>query len=363
VGFNVLGSGGLYYSLQFETGLSTGVFTSGNLGTAYLSFSEANSGCGNGGQRIDVLDVDYSDGQLASFAATFEIHCQLGDGFTSAPAIFGDISYHSTAPFYAADLSDDLVEIPAGGLAPTAVEVTLTNTGANDLNPYGFNVEGSDPQDFEIYSNTCNTQLVPGAVCNMVIAYFPPSLGSSDNATLVFFDQLTPDVSAPGGLGSGRHILIYGMSFNGYYVAHASGAINPFGAAPAEGNPSGLNRPVVGVASVPFGVGYWLVSSDGGVFNYGDAGFFGSAGNIALNKPIVGMAATSDGGGYWLVASDGGIFSYGDAHFYGSTGSLRLNRPVVGMASTPDGPGYWLVASDGGYSVTEMRGSTALLAI
>ena len=59
--------------------------------------------------------------------------------------------------------------------------------------------------------------------------------------------------------------------------------------------------------------GYWLVASDGGIFSYGDAGFFGSHGGQPLNKPIVGMAATPDGGGYWLVASDGGIFSYGDA--------------------------------------------------
>src|ERR1035437_6572405 len=53
--------------------------------------------------------------------------------------------------------------------------------------------------------------------------------------------------------------------------------------------------------------------------------------------PVVGMAATPDGKGYWLVASDGGIFSFGDAQFYGSTGSLSLNKPVVGMAATPDG--------------------------
>ena len=45
-----------------------------------------------------------------------------------------------------------------------------------------------------------------------------------------------------------------------------------------------------------------------------------SAGLARLNKPIVGMAATPDGNGYWLVASDGGIFNYGDAGFYGSTG-------------------------------------------
>jgi len=33
------------------------------------------------------------------------------------------------------------------------------------------------------------------------------------------------------------------------------------------------------------------VASDGGIFTYGDAGFFGSAGALSLNKPIVGMAA------------------------------------------------------------------------
>ena len=36
--------------------------------------------------------------------------------------------------------------------------------------------------------------------------------------------------------------------------------------------------------------------------------------------------------GYWLVASDGGIFAYGDAPFFGSTGALQLNKPIVGMA-------------------------------
>ena len=94
--------------------------------------------------------------------------------------------------------------------------------------------------------------------------------------------------------------------------------------------------------------GYWLVASDGGIFAFGDAAFYGSTGAIALNKPIVGMAPTPDGRGYWLVASDGGIFAFGDAAFYGSTGAIHLNQPIVGMTPTPDGQGYWLVASDGG---------------
>ena len=109
-----------------------------------------------------------------------------------------------------------------------------------------------------------------------------------------------------------------------------------------------LAQPIVGMASTPDGKGYWLVASDGGIFTFGDAAFYGSTGNIKLNQPIVGMASTPDGKGYWLVASDGGIFTFGDAAFYGSTGNIKLNQPIVGMASTPDGKGYWLVASDGG---------------
>ncbi len=109
-----------------------------------------------------------------------------------------------------------------------------------------------------------------------------------------------------------------------------------------------LNKPVVGMAATPGGGGYWLVATDGGIFAFGNAPFYGSTGSIKLNKPVNGMAATPNGQGYWMVASDGGIFDYGNAAFYGSTGSLRLNAPIVGMAATPSGNGYWLVGSDGG---------------
>ncbi|HEY1650467.1 MAG TPA: family 43 glycosylhydrolase [Acidimicrobiales bacterium] len=136
----------------------------------------------------------------------------------------------------------------------------------------------------------------------------------------------------------------------GYFMVASDGGVFDYGNLPFCGSMGGLplNKPVVGMAATPDGGGYWLVASDGGIFTYGDANFFGSAGGGALNKPIVGMAPTADGGGYWLVASDGGVFSYGDASFHGSAGSLHLNAPIVGMATTRDGGGYWLVASDGG---------------
>ena len=85
------------------------------------------------------------------------------------------------------------------------------------------------------------------------------------------------------------------------------------------------------------------MASDGGIFAFGDAQFYGSMGGKPLNKPIVGIAATPDGGGYWEVASDGGIFAFGDAQFYGSMGGRPLNKPIVGIAATPDGAatGRW----------------------
>jgi hypothetical protein len=116
----------------------------------------------------------------------------------------------------------------------------------------------------------------------------------------------------------------------------------------SQAAPGHLNKPIVGMASTPDGKGYWNVASDGGIFSFGDAKFYGSTGGIPLNQPIVGMASTPDGKGYWLVASDGGIFAFGDAPYYGSTGGIHLNKPVVAMATAPGGRGYWLVASDGG---------------
>jgi Tol biopolymer transport system component len=149
----------------------------------------------------------------------------------------------------------------------------------------------------------------------------------------------------------------------GYWFVAADGGIFAFGDAGFYGSTGNirLNQPIVGMAPTPTGKGYWFVAADGGVFSYGDAKFYGSTGNLKLNRPIVGMAATPTGKGYWFVASDGGIFSFGDAKFYGSTGNIRLAKPIVGMAATPTGKGYWFVASDGGifsYGDAKFHGST-----
>ncbi len=135
-----------------------------------------------------------------------------------------------------------------------------------------------------------------------------------------------------------------------YWLVASDGGIFSFGGAPFYGSTGTmtLNEPVVAMAGTPGSKGYWLVASDGGVFSFGDAQFHGSMGAVHLNRPIVDMAAAPTGGGYWLVASDGGIFAFGSARFHGSTGNETLNQPIVSMTPTADGQGYWFTAADGG---------------
>ena len=191
----------------------------------------------------------------------------------------------------------------------------------------------------------------------------PSTAGADELDRLDAFGGV-PDLGSPPAAPDRRLAGIAATpSGGGYWAVGTDGGIFSYGDAGFFGSTGGmaLAKPIVGMAATPSGQGYWLVASDGGIFSFGDAGFFGSTGAMALNKPIVGMAATPSGQGYWLVASDGGIFSFGDAGFFGSTGGMTLNRPIVGMAAAPGGYGYWLVASDGGifsFGWAKFHGST-----
>jgi hypothetical protein len=140
-------------------------------------------------------------------------------------------------------------------------------------------------------------------------------------------------------LGVGRQAKSVSTSLGataGYLMAFASGDTARFSSSgSANEAPTGqFNKPIVGMAATADGKGYWLVASDGGVFSFGDAAFYGSTGSLVLNKPIVGMAATADGKGYWLVASDGGVFSFGDAKFVGSATSFAVGSSAVSIVRT-----------------------------
>jgi hypothetical protein len=154
---------------------------------------------------------------------------------------------------------------------------------------------------------------------------------------------------------------------SGYWLVNSAGAVSAHGDAVSYGSLAGqvLNARITHIVATSDGKGYWLVTADGGTFAFGDAGFYGSMGGQTLNAPVVDMAPTPDGKGYWLVAADGGIFAFGDARFEGSMGGIPLNRPVVGIAPDDATGGYGEVASDGGIFAfgAPFYGSTGALAL
>ena len=68
------------------------------------------------------------------------------------------------------------------------------------------------------------------------------------------------------------------------------------------------------------------------------------------------MADTPDGNGYWLVAADGGIFTFGDAGYFGSVPAAHpASVGVVAISPVSDGQGYWIAGSNGAVDPSATR--------
>jgi hypothetical protein len=211
-----------------------------------------------------------------------------------------------------------------GTSGPTWVTVTWTPPGSDGGAPItGYTVTAADLTDPVRGHQTCVVGTVTGVTTST------PAYPGPDACTV---QALTP-----------------GDTYTFTVTATNIGGTGP----PSEPSP-----PVVPSGNSP--PGYWLVGSDGGIFSFGDAGFYGSTGDLVLQRPVVGMVSTADHRGYWEVASDGGVFAFGDAGFYGSIPGLgiapagspgsgrELNGPIVAIVPTTDGRGYFMVGADGG---------------
>ncbi|MGC8481310.1 MAG: hypothetical protein ACP5PJ_07155, partial [Acidimicrobiales bacterium] len=82
----------------------------------------------------------------------------------------------------------------------------------------------------------------------------------------------------------------------------------------------------------PTGKGYWLVASDGGIFTFGDAHFYGSLPGLAVNEAVAGASPTPDGGGYDELLANGQIVSFGDGSSSGDVttmGAAPIGTPIA----------------------------------
>lgn len=95
--------------------------------------------------------------------------------------------------------------------------------------------------------------------------------------------------------------------------------------------------------SVDSGESYWLVSSSGQVFAFGQARNYGSEAGKRFHGEITGIISTPNGKGYWLISSSGQKFGFGDAHLYkykatklqkltGHVAVKNLRGRIVGVA-------------------------------
>lgn len=93
--------------------------------------------------------------------------------------------------------------------------------------------------------------------------------------------------------------------------------------------------------------GYLLLTSNGGVHDFGHAKVYGSdAGKLARGVKAVALAKDRKTGGYWILKSDGGVDNF-HAPWDGSMRHKLRGRRAVGLAESPKG-GYLILTANGG---------------
>jgi hypothetical protein len=99
------------------------------------------------------------------------------------------------------------------------------------------------------------------------------------------------------------------------------------------------------------GQGYWLVASDGGVFSFGDATFYGSLGASPPASPVVDVAPAAGDAGYWMLEANGTVQGFGAAPSEppaaDSPSIASATSPMTSIVASADGQGYTLVDSGG----------------
>ncbi len=138
---------------------------------------------------------------------------------------------------------------------------------------------------------------------------------------------------------------------SGYWMVGSEGRVYNFGEAKAYGDATlAAGAQAVDLEPTPSGNGYWIIDDQGHVFAKGDAASMGDVDRAILNpaEVVTSLSATKTGKGYWVFTSLGRAIPFGDAVFYGDMSKTKLNGPVLDSIPTASGKGYYMVGSDGG---------------
>jgi hypothetical protein len=139
---------------------------------------------------------------------------------------------------------------------------------------------------------------------------------------------------------------------SGYWMLSSDGHVYAFGDAETFESPAGALGAALAVDLEPTapGDGYWVLDQRGRVHTYRAASHFGDLRPTDLvgTEAATSLSATPAGKGYWIFTSRGRAVAFGDAVHYGDMAGTALNGPVLDSIPTPSGKGYYMVASDGG---------------
>jgi hypothetical protein len=273
---------------------------------------------------ISNIPGDNADAFGGNFTPTYEVH---SDGTPTTT---------SSTPGVCIVSGSLVVFVGIGPCMLTAHTAGTTNFGQSDGSPQRFLVGRATPTTPFVSNIPTNATEFAGFVASVATNGDGPTSVASISTAVCTVDSDSHTVRF---VGFGDCTLIASVGQGPHYIA-ATGNTQSFPVGPAAR-------------------GYWLVGSDGGIFSFGAASFYGSMGSTPLQRPVVGITPSASRTGYWLVASDGGIFSFGSSSFYGSIPEVglhpagsglpnSLNAPIVAMVPSITGRGYFMVASDGG---------------
>jgi hypothetical protein len=339
----------------------------------YLVWMDSNVLCGIGSLYSDTkpgvsnLNNGYApmfarvDSACWNYAEGHELMHTLGAVQQGAP--------HATTNGHCYDQPDEMCYDDGSGIAMITV-CTGRNDALFDCNHDDYFYAGTPPAAnwLATHWNTWNSSWLLRAPLTAVAGGSPPTTGSTASSGTTGNSgstgtgvPLPPVPTPPAGGGTLQHS-------SGYWMLTSDGHVDPFGDAGFFGQPYPMSGGVTAVhlEPTPSGAGYWILDSTGRVRVYGDAGWHGNvdAAVLAPGERAVSLSATPGGAGYWVFTSRGRVVPFGDAGFFGDVSALRLNRPVIGSVATPTGQGYWLFASDGGiftFGDADFFGSTGSL--
>ncbi len=212
---------------------------------------------------------------------------------------------------------------PAQGPDQGGNQVTISGAGFSGAD--GVSFAGSAATTFTVESDSTIVATVPpssaGGTVTATVAVSVPSYGTSPNLPGDSYTYLPPPTvtglsPASASLRGGTTIDVTGSGFSDVSAVHVGPATASFRVvSPTELAVQVPAAPSQGDVGTPVAV---VVTTAGG---------------SSAPSPADAFTWTLPPPGYWMVATDGGIFSFGDAQFYGSMGGTHLDAPVVGGAA------------------------------